>query len=96
MTENEWVFLLEVFDRLQAEIFKEALEAQGIPAQLFQEGAAHYVYPVGGPLGKIELCVPSMRLKEAQEWLEAYDRGNLESDNSETEIGEPEENEDTH
>jgi len=83
MSENEWVLLMEVFDRLEAEILKEALEAQGIPTQLFQEGLSHYLYPVGGPMGRIEVCVPSQRLQDAREWLQAYNDGELRDDNAE-------------
>ena len=82
MSENEWVALLEVFDRLEAEILKEAIEAQGIPAQLFQEGLSHYLYPVSGPMGRIELCVPNDKLQEARQWLEAYNSGELREDDS--------------
>ena len=77
MSANEWVTLLEVFNRLEAEILKEALEAQGIPSQLFQEGVSHYLYPVSGPMGKIELCVPAQRLHDALAWLESYQRGDF-------------------
>jgi len=77
MPENEWVYLMEVYDRLEAEILKEALEAQGIPAQLFQEGISHYLYPVSGPMGKIEVCVPADRLEQATAWLNAYNKGEL-------------------
>ena len=87
MSENEWVLLMEVFDRLEAEILKEALEAQGIPTQLFQEGLSHYLYPVGGPMGRIEVCVPSQRLQDAREWLQAYNDGELRDDNAE--LGNP-------
>ena len=80
MPEKEWVALMEVFDRLQAEILKEALEAQGIPAQLFQEGLSHYLYPVNGPMGKIEICVPNERYQEAMEWLQAYNNGQIRGD----------------
>jgi hypothetical protein len=83
MSGNEWVLLMEVFDRLEAEIIKEALEAQGIPAQLFQEGISHYLYPGNGPMGRIEICVPDQRLQEATEWLEAYNSGELRDDNEE-------------
>lgn len=79
MSENEWVTLLEVYDRLEAEILKEALEAQGIPAELFQEGVSHYIYPVGGPLGRIEIRVPKILITDAQNWLEAYNRDELRS-----------------
>jgi hypothetical protein len=84
MEDNEWVTLMEAFDRLEAEILKEALQAQGIPAELFQEGLSHYLYPVGGPMGRIQICVPSARLDEALKWLEAYNRGELHSDNAES------------
>ncbi|MCX6082421.1 MAG: DUF2007 domain-containing protein [Chloroflexi bacterium] len=77
MPNNGWVTLLEVFDRLEAEILKVALETQGIPAQLFQEGISHYLYPVSGPMGKIELCVPAERLEDALSWLSAYNNGDL-------------------
>ncbi len=77
MHEKEWVTLMEVFDRLEAEILKEALEAQGIPAQLFQEGISHYLYPGRGPMGRIEVCVPRQRLQEASTWLDAYNNDDL-------------------
>ena len=80
MSEAEWVTLLEVFDRLEAEILKEALEAQGIPSELFQEGVSHYLYPVGGPMGRIQVCVPDQKLLEARQWLESYNNGELRDD----------------
>ena len=83
MSENEWVALMEVFDRLEAEILKEALAAQGIPAQLFQEGLSHYLYPVSGPMGRIEICVPNNRLQDALSWLKEYNSGELRDDNVE-------------
>jgi hypothetical protein len=89
MSEHEWVFLMEVFDRLDGEILKEALEAQGIPAQLFQEGIAHFLYPVSGPMGRIEICVPDQRLQEAKDWLEAYNEGELLDTSEEPESVDP-------
>jgi hypothetical protein len=83
MSQDGWSTVIEVYDRIQAEILKEALEAQGIPATLFQESAGA-LYPLSfGPLGKIEVCVPDERLKEAQAWLEAYNKGELRNDNAE-------------
>ncbi len=85
MPTNEWVTLVELFDRLEAEILKEAIEALGIPVQLFQEGVSHYLYPVSGPMGKIELCVPGERFQEALSWFEAYSRGEfIDNNNDET------------
>jgi len=80
MSESSWATLLEVNSRLEAEIMKEALEAQGIPAEIFQEGAMRYAYPVTvGPFSKVEICVPKERLKEAQGWLADYESGKLEN-----------------
>jgi hypothetical protein len=97
MSEHEWVTLLDVNDRIEAEIIKEALEAQGIPAQIFQEGIAHFAYPVTvGPLANVEICVPADRSEEAQAWLADYRSGQLESDapeeNDNPQDAEPDEN----
>jgi hypothetical protein len=81
MSENEWETLLEVFDRLEAEILKEALVAQGIPAQLFQEAISHFLYPVNTPMGRIDICVPHDRKQEALDWLEAYNKGEFRDEN---------------
>ncbi len=81
MSEHEWITLLEVNDRIEAEIIKDALEAQGIPAEIFQEGITHFATPVTvGPLARVEICVPAERGDEARAWLEAYQSGELESD----------------
>lgn len=80
MTEKEWVTLLQVNDRIEAEIVKDALEAQGIPAAYFQEGAVQFGYPVSvGPMSKVEICVPNDHLEEAKAWLQAYENGELET-----------------
>jgi hypothetical protein len=93
MSDPNWATLLEVYDRLEAEIIKEALEAQGIPAEIFQEGAGHFAYPVGvGPLGKVEICIPEERLEEAEAWLEEYQSGKLEDTALEEERKEAEDN----
>ena len=91
MSESSWVTLLEVNTRLEAEIIKEALEAQGMPAAIFQEGVIHHLYPMAvGPLARVEICVPKERLSEAQAWLTEYENGTLEElpDEGENEQGE--------
>lgn len=75
MSDIHWATLLEVVDRLEAEIIKEALEAQDIPAEIFQEGAMHYAYTGG----KIEICVPNDRVEEASAWLSEYQNGQIET-----------------
>ncbi len=80
MSEKEWVTLLKVNDRLEAEIIKDALEAQGIAAAYFQEGVVQFGYPVSvGPMSVVEICVPNDRLEEAEAWLEAYENGEFEN-----------------
>ena len=73
MSEPRWATLLEAAHRMEAEIVKEALEAQGFPAEIFQEGVMHYGY-LGG---KIEVCVPDNRLEEARAWLTEYEESQL-------------------
>lgn len=73
MSEPHWATLFEAAHRMEAEIIKEALEAQGFPAEIFQEGVLHYT-ALGG---RIDVCVPSDRLEEAQAWLAQYEEGQL-------------------
>jgi hypothetical protein len=57
MSKNDWQSLLEVYDRLEAEMIKSALEAQGIRAEIFQ-GTVGTLYPATfGPIGKVDVCV---------------------------------------
>lgn len=90
MPESSWASLLEVNTRLEAEIIKEALEAQGIPAAIFQE-AVRSLFP--GPLAQVEICVPKERMAEAQAWLTGYENETLEElpDEDEDENGQAEE-----
>ena len=67
MSNTKWATLLEVGTRTEAEMLKEALEAQGVPVEIFQE-AIHSLFP--GALAKVTVCVPSDRLKEARAMLD--------------------------
>jgi hypothetical protein len=83
MSRDGWSTLLEVYDRLEAEILKEALEADGFSVNLFHE-AIGTLYPTTfGTLGKVEVCVPDERFEEAKIWLESYNNGELRDDNAE-------------
>jgi len=74
-----WKTLFVASSVLEAEILKGALLAQEIPAEIFVEGAARYGYAINvGPLGEVQLCVPDDRWEEANRWLEAYQRGQIE------------------
>ena len=87
MSRDGWSTLLEVYDRIEAEILKESLEAQGIPVTLFHESAGTLYPTTFGPLAKVEVCVPDERLKVAEAWLESYNNGELRNDNAE--LGNP-------
>jgi hypothetical protein len=78
MSTKDWVTLIEVNDRLEAEIIKEALEAHAIPAEIFQEGITHFAYPVNvGPMARVEICVPVEHFENAKAWLDEYQSGGL-------------------
>ena len=76
MSDSRWITLLEVSTRTEAEMIKEALLAQGIPAEVFQE-TAHSLFP--GLLATADVCVPQERLAEAKAWLDQVDRGDVEA-----------------
>jgi hypothetical protein len=83
MDEMKWELLLDVYDRLEAEMIKSALEAEGISAELFQEGAGRWAYPTTiGPLGHVQIFVPKDKAEEARQWLDAYQKGSLENKES--------------
>jgi hypothetical protein len=90
MSEEHLSTLLEVYNRLEAEIIKEALEVDGIPAGIFQRAAGALYGFSFGPEGKIEIRVPTERLEEAKTWLKAYNRGELRNDNAELSDPDPE------
>lgn len=91
MTEIRWAPLFEAAHRMEAEIAKEALEAQGFPAAIFHGDTSLFGY--GYLSGKIEVCVPSERLEEARAWLAEYEDGELVEDVPDVE-GEDEQEED--
>ncbi len=75
MTSAPWEYLTEFYDRLEAEMVKAALEAEGIPLILSQE-AAGSLYPVTfGELARIEAFVSAENLERARAWLAEYERG---------------------
>lgn len=88
MSKMEWKTLLEVYDRTEAEIIKMSLEARGIQAELFQEGAGSLYRVNVGVLGRVEICVTPDDLLAAQAWLDDYQNNRLLSDE---ELGENEE-----
>ena len=73
MDELKWEVLTEVQGRLEAELIKSYLEAQGIDVELFQESVGHHIYPVTiDGLGRVQIFVPKEEAEEARRLLEEY------------------------
>jgi len=88
MKSDKWVLLDKVNGSFKAEILKGLLEAQGIDTVLSQEGAAHYGYALTvGPMGEVEILVPSRELERARQVMAAYEAGEFESQSEEDESG---------
>jgi hypothetical protein len=81
--EENWEVVEMVQGQLQAEILRGLLEAQEIKVWLNQEGAgAAYGINVG-PLGTVEILVPTSEVDRARQILDAYYAGEFEG----TELG---------
>jgi hypothetical protein len=73
MDELKWEKLAEVYGRLEADVIKSYLEAEGVPVELFQESVGQSAFPttIDG-LGRVQLFVPKEKAAEARELFEAY------------------------
>ena len=76
---SQWVIVYSAAGQLQGSIIKGLLEAAGIPVYLAQEGAGAAYGLTVGPLGLVEIQVPSERAAEAEALLRAMERGELDS-----------------
>jgi hypothetical protein len=73
MDELKWEVLTETNGRMQADLLKSYLEAEGIEVELFQEAIGHHIYPVMiDGLGRVQLFVSKAQLSQARELLAAY------------------------
>lgn len=94
MDDMKWEKATEVYGRLEAELLKSFLEAEGVPVELFQEGAGQSVYAVNvGALGLVEVFVPKARLAEALELIAAFQAPSEEQAGDELSDEPPEEGE---
>jgi len=80
MADEEWVVIDMAAGMLQAEILRGMLEAQEIQVWLNQEGAAHAYGLAVGPIGTVEILVPSSQAERGMAILEEYYAGNLEQE----------------
>ncbi len=72
MAAMTWDLLTKVYDRIEAEMMKSALEALEIPVELVQEGAGGSIPLSFGKLAEVQIFVPKVKWNEAQEWLRSY------------------------
>ncbi len=73
MSEMTWELLTKVYDRIEAEMIKSALEALEISAELAQESVGGTIPVSFGKFAEVQIFVPKDKLGEAQEWLKSYD-----------------------
>jgi hypothetical protein len=73
----KWILLTEVGGRMQADLIKSHLEAEGIKVELFQEAVGRHIYPVMiDGLGRVQIFVPGPQINEARAILAEYERSN--------------------
>lgn len=72
MNEMKWEKLTDIYGRLEADMIKSYLEAEGVPVELFQEAVGYHAFPttIDG-LGRVQLFVPKEKVEEARKLLES-------------------------
>ncbi len=72
MDDLKWELLTETNGRMQADLLKSYLEAEGVEVEYFQEAIGHiYGLTIDG-LGRVQLFVPKEKAAQARELLAAY------------------------
>ena len=76
MDELKWELLTEIQGRVEAEIFKAYLIANGIEdVELFQESLGQHIYPTAlDILGNVQLFVPKEQFEAARQLLQEYEK----------------------
>jgi hypothetical protein len=73
--EMQYELLTEFSNRMQAELLKSYLEANGIDTELFQESVGQSIYPVTvDMLGHVQVFVPKKKIKQAVKLLEIFNQ----------------------
>ena len=72
MSKMTWEKLTDIYGRLEADMIKSYLEAEGVPVELFQEAVGHHAFPttIDG-LGRVQLFVPKEKFEEARKLIDA-------------------------
>ena len=69
----KWEKLTETNGRMEADVLKSFLEAEGIHVEVFQEAVGHHIYPVMvDGLGRVQLFVSKEQIGMAKELLAEY------------------------
>jgi hypothetical protein len=80
---TEYILLVSVSGKLEAEIIHGMLQAYDIDAVMSHEAAAS-IYGLGvGPTAEVDILVPGDRLDEAKQLLDDYQHDRLDADESE-------------
>ena len=69
----KYELLTEVNGRMQADLLKSYLEAEGIKVELFQEAVGHHIYPVMiDGLARVQIFVPKTQAHDARRLLYSF------------------------
>ena len=73
MDEMTWEKLADIYGRLEADVVKSYLEAEGVPVEMFQESVGQNAFPttIDG-LARVQIFVPKEKLEEARQLFEDY------------------------
>ena len=82
MNEKKWDVVVEVSGYPQAEILRGMLEAQEIQVVLSQEGIGRVYGLTVGPLGRVQVLVPSVDLQRAGQIVSDYFTNSVEDESS--------------
>ncbi len=77
MEKLAYEFLVEVGGKMEAELLKSFLEAEGVPAEIFQDSIMSSSYPT--TFSPARIFVPKAQYEEALQLLEQFQNGNDEA-----------------
>jgi len=81
VSEFKWALLTEVYGRMNAELIKSLLNANGIEVELFQEAiGGNFAYPTNvGEFALVQIFVPTNKLSESKDIFENSQNGSMEN-----------------
>jgi hypothetical protein len=72
MAKLKWELLAEINGRMEADVLRSYLEAEGIGVELFQGAIGHHIYPTAWD--HVQLFVSKDQFSEANELLAQYNQ----------------------